>query len=222
MNDKLLILPTMRDDAVVPGPIGKAAPKAASQYVTGHCSVGNCYKTNNLSNDGKRMLPSCQWKYEYRDKLIVCTHSCHTEYAEMIELIRGMQSDDGTPLPLPDRLREAANYVARIDDRPGRLAAPIVPIPAGPREFTPTPSGRAAKGELEENVRKAIISVLGFPEITPNTLAFLIDPEDPPSVGAIHAVFRRWESKGLCTVHDKPFRFGEFTELGNQILRIKE
>lgn len=131
----------------------------------------------------------------------------------MIEEMNALTDGDGA-LALPAPLREAMTYVARIDDR--TLYTPLLTVPTldGPRTFEPTPTGRAARGELEDKVRLAIIKVYGFEGLTPDTIAVLVNKDDPPSVGAIHAILTRWEEKGLAIIARKPMRFVEFSELG--------
>ena len=217
------VLPRRAEEAeATPSKPGPPVPKqkAPSTYVTGHCAVGNCYGAKNTTADGKRLLPSCQWKYEYRGNMIVCTHSCHNDVSEMLALIEEMYSlssgnpDLDLPSPVPPQLREAMTYVARIDDRPVYTPLLTVPTLDGPRTFEPTPTGRAARGELEEKVRLAIIKVYGFEGLTPETIAVLVNKDDPPSVGAIHAILTRWEERSLAIIARKPMRFVEFTELG--------
>lgn len=187
-----------------------------SRYVSGHCAVGNCYGSKKTDPAGKRQLPACQWKYEYRGKKIVCTHECHNAFQEMLDSIQEMGGDGFT---LPPELSAAASYVATIDDRRSYIPLLSVPTLTPAREFGPTPTGRAARGELTEKVRKVLVAWHAkFDELTPEIIGILIDRENPPSVGAVHAVLRKWESMSYITIEMKPFRFGVFTELGRQAL----
>lgn len=222
-EEAVRILPRRVDeDESTPPKPGAPIPKqkAPSVYVTGHCAVGNCYGTKNLTPDGKRLLPACNGRYEYRGTLILCTHSCHSEVREMLAMIEELNALTGgdNALSLPSQLREAATVTVRIDDTP--LYDPFLSVPTlgGPRTFEPTPTGRAARGELEDKVRRAIIRVYGFESLTPETIAVLVNKEDPPSVGAVHAVLTRWEDKSFAILDRKPMRFVEFTELGKSHL----
>ncbi len=48
-------------------------------------------------------------------------------------------------------------------------------------------------------------------ELTPSNIGLLIDPRNPPSTGAIHAVLSRWEAAGFCTISKKPVTMTGFT-----------
>jgi hypothetical protein len=98
-----------------------------------------------------------------------------------------------------------------------------VPVPhtgAQPATFGPTPTGRAAKGELEawvdEQCRIWIIDKPGVP-CTPAFLSEQIAKDqaiNPPSVGAISACFERWMKLGYAVIEKKPTRFVKYTDEG--------
>jgi hypothetical protein len=102
---------------------------------------------------------------------------------------------------------------------------PAVVLPSGAR-FASTPTGRAARGQLEEQVRHFIctqihaagedmIKLLG---LQPMTISKGISREDPPSTGAVYSVLKRWESANLVDLDENPFRFVGFTERGKREL----
>lgn len=78
-----------------------------------------------------------------------------------------------------------------------------------------TVTGRRPRGSLDINV-EAICRMKfdGFipNELTPQTVGLLIDPIDPPSAGAIHAVFTRWKNAGYCTLTERPVTLSSFTD----------
>jgi hypothetical protein len=86
--------------------------------------------------------------------------------------------------------------------------------------FTPTPTGRAARGELEAWVKEQTdiwaVEEYTFP-CTPQWVAEEIGYDKgitAPSVGAVDAVFKRWEALGFATIERKPTRFTKYTEDG--------
>lgn len=79
------------------------------------------------------------------------------------------------------------------------------PIPA---------ASRRPRGSLDINVEaicKLALEGLIPNELTPSNIGLLIDPLNPPSAGAIHAVLTRWENAGYCTVSKKPVTMTGFT-----------
>lgn len=86
--------------------------------------------------------------------------------------------------------------------------------------FDDTPSGKRARGQLEDEVL-LVCSQFSRGELPVETLttaiiASLIDEANPPSVGAIGAVFDRWEKIGFAHCPKKPVRFESFTMEGMQ------
>lgn len=195
------------------------AERSTTGYVTGHCASGACYGSKKQAPSGAR-FQACQWKYEYRGKLIVCTHECHSQFEEMLAMMAEMNGGDASALGLLGPTGEPLTAVTRIDDTPRGVPLSLRPLDLETtKTFAPTPSGRAARGELEENVRAVIAAHFEvFDHLTPQIIGVLINKETPPSEGAIHSVLMRWEAKGLATVERKPFRFGTFTTAGLKYL----
>lgn len=98
--------------------------------------------------------------------------------------------------------------------------APDLVPPSIKREFGPTKSGRAARGELEAWVKGVCDTwLVDQPEnlCTPDFISRSIEAEQgikAPSVGAISAVFDRWTAYGFACVEKKPTRFVSYTETG--------
>lgn len=90
-------------------------------------------------------------------------------------------------------------------------------VPARP-VFTRTPTGRRARGQLEYDVlqvcREYAEGVWEWEACTPKAVAEQIgkmNSVEPPSTGAINAVWDRWEKIGFAEQAKKPSRFVKFT-----------
>lgn len=188
-----------------------------SNYQTGFCSSGFCFGTKKYSPSGV-LHKTCQWKYEYRGKAIVCQCSCHAEFQEMLDMITQMAAENGgdAAWAMPT-IPELQKPPVVIDDRPRPTPLTLRPLDL---PFQPTPTGRAARGELEENVRRVVKTLhLNFPEgMTTDNIGAMIDRQNPPSTGAVHAVITRWESQGFCTTERRPFRIVSITERGERVI----
>lgn len=103
------------------------------------------------------------------------------------------------------------------EDADGATVAPVS------RSFGPTPTGRAARGELESWVLTTCQEWVAeqYAEMaTPANIAQEIGRREginPPSVGAIGAVFDRWAAIGFAVCDRKPVRFIKFTEEGERL-----
>lgn len=80
-------------------------------------------------------------------------------------------------------------------------------------------NSRRPRGSLDINVEA--ICRLGLEglipnELTPSNIGLLIDPLNPPSAGAIHAVLTRWKEAGYCTLSDRPVTMTGFTDRVNK------
>jgi hypothetical protein len=192
---------------------------------TGFCSNGWCEGKKATDWRG-RPVPTCSF-------IETCPCGCHdtldklfamTESERIVVESSGyspphrtfwMPSDD--PIPVVDESSSpngTGGPVVLESPAPDRVPASIV------RDFTPTPSGRAAKGELEWWVKHQcdiwLIDEPGEP-CTPSYLAAEIARDQgitPPSVGAINAVFERWIKLGFAVIEKKPTRFVRYTEDG--------
>lgn len=75
---------------------------------------------------------------------------------------------------------------------------------------------RRPKGSLDVNVEAVCnLSLEGYipQELTTVNVGMLINALDPPSPGAIQAVFDRWAKAGFCELGTKPVRLLRFTTL---------
>lgn len=210
------------------------ARKEESSYQSGFCTIGSHEGTKPLSPSGL-LLKTCPIGGRFEmiglgDKMIgeaECTCSCHAMSRQMEDLsgIRFPTRNsirDSSPLSGLGLLRATSNATddarAAGSDHDGR---PTVTVASG-ATFAVTPSGRAARGQLEDQVRHVVttqvkaagaemIAVLG---LMPSTIGMMIDKDNPPSSGAIYAVLKRWEGHALVDLAESPFRFVRFTERG--------
>jgi hypothetical protein len=88
---------------------------------------------------------------------------------------------------------------------------------SGVPRFGPTPTGRRARGQLEADVLKVCQdfanNVFEWEICTPKLVAEEIGHRytiEPPSTGAIDAVWNRWEELGFAKRDKKPSRFVSF------------
>lgn len=202
-----------------------------STYISGFCGIGSHEGAKNLSPSGQ-VLKSCPQGGRFdggRLGVMICTCTCH-DVTRQMESLTGIQVpalEINRTTPSLDRLLREVNGAAGGGKAPGIgvIDGPSVTVASGAR-FAVTPTGRAARGQLEEQVRYAIcvqvkaggdemIALLG---LSPATLAAMIDKENPPSTGAIYSVLKRWESNGMVELAESPFRFIRFTERGKREL----
>lgn len=104
-----------------------------------------------------------------------------------------------------------------LDTQDGASASLTSPLPSRV-VFTPTPTGRRARGQLEYDVlqvcREYSQGVYDWPACTPKAVADRIgsmNATEPPSTGAINAVWDRWEKINFAEQAKKPSRFVKFT-----------
>lgn len=168
-----------------------------------------------------------------------CTHymkcpcSCHGELDRLFEITGRerilvessgyepphrtwwMPSDD--PLPALSTVNGAPVTELLESPDPTRIPATLRPA------FKPTPTGRAARGELELWVKEWCDIWLVDESTSPCTPAWLSEKIardkaiDPPSIGAISAVFVRWEKLGFAVFKKKPTRFVGYTQEGIEL-----
>lgn len=221
-------------------------PKLPSQYITGFCATGQHEKTTLLSPKGLKLRPCQGTYLVHVGasifgtvREIVCTCDCHKafrEIAEMLALMDNMHGFGGsvadvglkenpTPtvmapaavLPAPGIVAPLAPVMAAPDATPTEQPAQLLPFQrVALKEFKPTPTGRAARGQLEDQIRQVVKKYheLASGMLTPEMIGRFINKEKPPSNGAIHACLTRWSERGWVTVERKPFRLGVITEGG--------
>lgn len=123
---------------------------------------------------------------------------------------------------LEERAALHASSRATPDRPPVVVESPIpgtVPARLG-RDYRPTASGRAARGQLEYYVHVVCDSWVVEKSLefcTPGFVSQQISVEfsvPPPSAGAIDAIFKRWEALGFAIIERKPTRFSGYTPQG--------
>ena len=191
-------------------------------FKTGYCNNGWCEGIKPRTKSGNA-APSCTFYG-------TCPCECHDMLDKMfamskMERILVEKSDYAPPartwwMPSDDPLPPLSN--SGPTTAPVRVESPApgyVP-PHVAREYGPTPTGRAARGELESWVQAKcdewLIEKYDFP-CTPAWISEEIAKEQgikPPSVGAISAVFDRWVKLGFAVIEKKPVRFTRYTPDG--------
>lgn len=130
----------------------------------------------------------------------------------------GLSSSDDieTPLDMQDPVTGAAGPVADV------LAGHA--DPASEPVFAPTPTGRRARGQLEYDVLTVCIdyaaNVFDWDMCTPKNVSQEIGKRyaiEPPSTGAINAVWNRWEKLDFAVQDSKPSRFVKFMVEGASV-----
>ena len=197
-------------------------------YKSGFCSAG-MHEGIAPKNLFGHALPTC------RMESTQCSCSCHSTLDEMFRLsdMERITIDksgyiaDHPEMFMPD-LTELA--VKRASSQRATLAVERIESPAPDvvpatiaRTFAPTPTGRAGKGELEQQV-DAVCKVwavdapgeLCIPKWIASEIAQTYGIREP-SVGAIGAVFDRWVELGYAECARKPVRFVAYTELGREL-----
>jgi len=202
-----------------------------NHYVTGFCLVG--------AHEGMRPkfsgvpAKTCENWAGYHDPqygdIPACTCKCHVEITEMynitgLERITADNPEYRTPrspyyMPDPLEISRRSSSVLADDDGPVQSARPAIVSPVLPMlpapSRPPTPTGKRARGQLEDEVLRVcgafVRGELEHEILTPAAIAREIDEVEPPSVGAIGAVFDRWVKIGFARCEKGPVRFEAFT-----------
>ena len=196
-----------------------------SKVRTGYCMIGSCEGTKPKSYLGHPM-PTCTfWR--------TCPCKCHKVYDRMFAESgmdrqavdnSGYTVDRGGFLPIEIVVRETPSV---LSSAPVATDGPVYESPAPglvpavlARSFAPTPTGRAARGELEYDVKRAVDTFIIEQEdgyCTPVWIATEIGKFKgyaPPSTGAVTAVLERWVAYGFAEIAKKPTRFVRYTDEG--------
>lgn len=205
--------------------LGEVCPKKEYHLLkgkTGFCANGWC--EGSKAKDWKgNPVPTCKF-------IFTCPCICHDALDKLFSLTEServvvdssgyapphrtywMPSDD--PLPPLSNNGHTSPPVVVESPAPDRVPATVI------RTFTPTPTGRAARGELELWVKQQCDEWLIDEPGEPCTLAYLAAEISrtqgitSPSVGAISAVFDRWAKLGFAIIEKKPTRFVKYTDEG--------
>lgn len=196
------------------------------KYKTGFCANGNCEGSAPKSRAGKGQ-PTCSWWKR-------CPCECHLLYDEMFEMSgkerqlvdnSGYVVDSGRfKMPTQEERMAAIAASMTTATRTATViesAAPGVTPPTLARSFTPTATGRAARGELASWVKAECDEWLVEQPPDRCTPVFIAEGiakrqgfVKPPSVGAVDAVLKRWVTFGFAKVEKKPTRFVGYTDEG--------
>lgn len=189
---------------------------------TGFCSNGWCEGTKPKDWRG-RPVPTCEF-------YLTCPCKCHDQLNKLYEL----SEMERMPVDNPEYVPPHRTYwmpsdepLAPLSSNVERAAAVVVESPAPDlvpatlrRSYEPTATGRAARGQLEAWVKNQcdiwLVEQYDF-LCTPAWISEEIakaEAINPPSVGAIGAVFDRWVKLGFAEVEKKPVRFIKYTEQG--------
>ena len=225
-NDKLEVVPCRMKL------IGGECPNRANhvvKYKTAFCAKGRCEGTQPTDWKGAPMSTCKIWQ--------TCPCDCHLMYDRMYaatdkprEVVNNSAYRvDKSLFIMPSPEERVAMHALSETVRPDAPQLVESPLPeAVPatirRTFTPTATGRAARGELESWVKDTcdvwIVENDGS-LCTPTMIAEEIAREQglarPPSVGAINAVFDRWVKIDFAVIEKKPTRFIKYTEQGVKI-----
>lgn len=197
---------------------------ARKKIITAWCQQKQCEGTKPRNWKGDP-LPTCRM-------VEICEHECH-------KLLDKMFSDAGVPRVVQSNPEyrpqsttfwlpswDARSDVAALESGTGMDTQPYASSPAAAnvaapvaRPATRTPTGRKARGQLEYEVlaicREWSQGVWEWEHCTPKVVSERIgkvNSAEPPSVGAIGAIFDRWEKLGFARQAKKPVRFLEFVD----------
>jgi hypothetical protein len=191
-----------------------------SRYVTGFCNVGLHEGTSPTSPSGKPMKVCVAHE--------VCTCHCHKFFTDMYKTAgvvrvchQNPRYEPAHPVDLTwlDDVRKAALLAASVR-RPEPIEQPSSVLPSlveTANSFTPTEDGHRARGQLEMEVQRICFEYLAGDSdfcdepLTTAACAEQINPDSPPSSGAVGAVFDRWEKIGYAIIHHKPIFFAGLT-----------
>lgn len=206
-------------------------------YKTGYCGNKQCEGTKPVNWQGTPMRICDMWE--------TCPCACHaliSEMCEMAEMERLLPEQSAEYLSHMREQRAGLIAPAEVelddpsillvldgtDPHPDTSEPPTVPpraagglvsgaAPSPAPRFIPTPTGRRARGQLEEDVREVCDDyahdVYDWEYCTPKNVAERIAKKyaiEPPSTGAINAVWDRWEKLGFAKQDKKPSRFVSF------------
>lgn len=185
---------------------------------TGYCSAGN--------HDGCKARTVTPWF----GKIWLCPCTCHEPTTKEEKMIASAIEMGINPADLGLEVPSNAPVVVRtqspllpplppvIGNKENRKTEVLPVIPPDDEVNFNSTAGRAAKGELEYRVKRvcdefvsgALVTEKGV--LTPVIIADRINPDNPPSSGAIGAVFDRWQAMGFAETARKPVRFIRYTD----------
>jgi len=192
---------------------------ATTKYLTGFCSIGQHEGTRPRGYNDKP-LKTCYFWQE-------CSCDCHIQITKMFE----MTGQERIPVDNPEYIVPKRTFWIPSDDPDygiSALAAPEI-TPEGvsatviAKEVSVTPTGRTSRGGLESWVQRECLAWLvdrdpeyGLPVRIISEEIGRVEAINPPSQGAIAAVFDRWVKYGYALFADKPRRFTGLTSQGQE------
>lgn len=184
---------------------------------SGYCEVGWCEGTAAKDSAGKYVKTCPHWMF--------CNCDCHEKLDRMFSMTDTPRIEVDNPkyirpkssFWMPDRTMEGVTVSE--DGEEVRQATTLLEVNTS-RHFNDTNTGKRARGQLEYEVlnvcKNFVKGVLEVEVLTPGFIALEIDEVEPPSVGAIGAVFDRWVKLGFAVCEKSPVRFTSFTADGIQ------
>lgn len=187
-------------------------------FKTGFCASGFCEGKEAKDFKGNYVRTCPYWQY--------CNCQCHKDIDKMYlmaEMDRVLIENPKyvkphNPYWMPNRGLDFGMQDEVTGDAAPKsetIPAPISPLEAKPKHFVETPTGKRARGQLEQQVLDVCTAFtkgqIEVEDLTPTVIANEIDEIEPPSVGAIGAVFDRWVALGFARCEKKPVRFISFT-----------
>lgn len=190
---------------------------------TGFCLAG-WHEATRPRDRFDQPVPTC-------DKWQTCPCDCHvsiTQFYKESGKERVVHSNpDYTPVESPVNifeLVEAPSLLADVELPSHVMVSPAIGVVPGAvvKQFNKTPSGRAARGQLEAMVKEVTDTWVIENDRHPCTPDYVsaeiakLHKIDAPNPVGIHAVFRRWEKMNFATIEVKPVRFTGYTDEGVQ------
>lgn len=221
--------------------------KAKKKLISGWCMSGGHEGHKAFSPSGKPLRTCLNW----RDCGCHCHAEVTAMYElagipreepeqshEYIEWVLEQRREFRSPDAIADGLRDGlsspigTSTLPNIESAPtGRPATPAGTL-AAPRHVSEplTATGRRTRGSLESEVLAVCVNfaagVYEAEYCTPKMVAQEIGKTyavEPPSTGAINAVWDRWEKLGFAKQDKKPSRFTAFTaDVPNQAARLEK
>lgn len=188
---------------------------ATQKYLSGFCSNGQCEGSKPVGWNGTP-LKTC-WLIE------TCSCECHENLDKMFEMT-------GRPRILVDvsgyKAPERTWWMPSDDPDWSMDAAPEINtegVAVVEKPVHVTPTGRTSRGGLESWVQRECLNWLldkdpeyGLPVRIISEEIARVEGINPPSQGAIAAVFDRWVKYDYAVFADKPRRFVGLTPQGQE------
>lgn len=183
------------------------------KYRTGFCAIGFCEGHEVKDGVGKYALTCSFWK--------VCPCKCHTDLDKMFAAAEMPRQPVENPKYVKPKsiyvMPDPVEVITKGEDIPEKRSL-LEDAPT--KEFIETSTGGRQKGQLEYQVlevcRMFTKGELEVEQLTPRVIGEHIEPDAPPSAGAIGAVFDRWVKMGFANCERGPVRFVSFTVEGLQ------